>query len=168
MDKYLEKYKLYVEDHRKKVKSAFKLLYPFISHNMDLNKEDLEQLKVNIDNHDKSKFDEEENTANAYAEFYYCENVDDEILENFENAVRFHKINNPHHINYWHTRNQEMPTIYLIEMFCDWWSFSFAKNDPMEILDWYNKNKESINLRDKEIETIQKLLTFVKTLDKQK
>ena len=61
-----------------------------------------------------------------------------------------------------------MPTIYLIEMFCDWWSFSFAKNDPMEILDWYNKNKESINLRDKEIETIQKLLTFVKTLDKQK
>ena len=35
-----------------------------------------------------------------------------------------------------------MPYHFVIEMICDWWSFSWKSGDLTGIFDWYEKHKE--------------------------
>lgn len=39
-----------------------------------------------------------------------------------------------------------MPHKYIIEMICDWWSFSWIKGDLFEIFAWYENHKNYIKL----------------------
>ena len=96
-------------------------------------------------NHDKSKFSEEEYAP--YDDYFYGEKT--EAVEKAFNYAWLHHIHhNPHHWQYWVLQNDdepeetlEMPYEYVVEMICDWWSFSFAKGNPMEIFDWYEQHK---------------------------
>ena len=41
-----------------------------------------------------------------------------------------------------------MPDCYIIEMICDWWSFSWKQENLHEIFKWYEERKNYIKLSD--------------------
>ena len=62
---------------------------------------------------------------------------------------------NPHHWQHYVLINDEadegivvldMPYNHIVEMICDWWSFSWSTGNLYEIFDWYDKHKEHIHL----------------------
>ena len=44
-------------------------------------------------------------------------------------------MHNEHHPEYW--LGQDMPLIYILEMLCDWGSFSIDKGNMSELIDFY-------------------------------
>ena len=97
--------------------------------------------------HDKSKYDPEE--YKAYDAYFYGRNRSYDVVQKFNYAWLRHIHLNPHHWQYWVLQHDdepeetlEMPYDYVVEMICDWWSFSFAKGNLMEIFDWYEQHKD--------------------------
>ena len=63
----------------------------------------------------------------------------------------------------------DMPDEYILEMICDWWSFSWAKGDLYEIFNWYNERKSYIKLSDETREKVEGVLDNIKDkLDEKK
>jgi hypothetical protein len=92
-----------------------------------------------IREHDKSKFSEEEFVP--YARFWYDDSEHYDYDPEYEAAWEHHWMNNEHHPEYW--AGEDMPYIYILEMLCDWGSFSIAKKDFKELSDYYyNEAKE--------------------------
>ena len=86
--------------------------------------------------HDESKFSEEE--FEPYAQKWF--NNSGKTPE-YEEAWKHHWMNNEHHPEYW--LGEDMPYIYILEMLCDWGSFSIDKGDLSELSDfYYNKAKD--------------------------
>jgi hypothetical protein len=119
--------------------------------------------------HDYSKFREEE--YNAYDKYFYGGNKTEEVKKNFNMAWLHHIHNNPHHWQYWILINDnpgegmvilDMPYNYIIEMICDWWSFSWAKGDLYEIFKWYDERKAYMKLSDKTRKTVEDILAKLK------
>ena len=124
---------------------------------------------VDLSHHDESKWTAEE--YNAYDAFFYGGNRSHMVVENFNRAWLHHIHHNKHHWQHWVLMEDdpstgesytclEMPERYVIEMICDWWSFSFAKGDLREIFSWYDKHKSTIKLH----KNTMKLVEFI--LDK--
>ena len=47
--------------------------------------------------------------------------------------------------------------MYIIEMICDWWSFSWKKGELLEIFDWYDSHLPNMKLSEltqNKVETI--------------
>lgn len=55
----------------------------------------------------------------------------------------------------------EMPDYYILEMVCDWWSFSWRKGDLYEIFNWWNEHEQEILLGEKTREKVMKLLNLI-------
>lgn len=55
----------------------------------------------------------------------------------------------------------EMPDYYILEMICDWWSFSWRKGDLYEIFNWWNEHEQGILLGEKTREKVMKLLNLI-------
>lgn len=163
MEKYLEEYEKYLTEHIKNVKKAFDLLFSFIKNKLNFSKQELENLKENILSHDRSKW--EENEFIPYAEHFYGKKQKGET-EKFKQAEKDHKSRNPHHVEFWEGKNGEMPTIYVIEMVCDWWAFSLQRNNPNEIFDWFNKNKSKFKLSEKNQNIVNQLFEEIKRINK--
>ena len=77
-------------------------------------------------------------------------------MDNFNKAWLHHIHSNPHHWQHWVLLQDEgsaiyidMPMNYIIEMICDWWSFSWNEGNLFEIFSWYEDNKKNIKLNDK-------------------
>ena len=47
---------------------------------------------------------------------------------------------------------------YIIEMICDWWSFSWAADNLFLIFYWYDKHKDNIMMSDKTRTTVEDIL----------
>ncbi len=89
-----------------------------------------------IKEHDESKFSEEE--FEPYAQKWHGNGIK---TPEYEKAWKHHWMNNEHHPEYW--LGEDMPLIYILEMICDWGSFSIASKDFNELSDFYfNKAKE--------------------------
>ena len=115
---------------------------------------DLEVFKDLIKEHDESKFSEEE--FEPYAQKWHGNGIK---TPEYEAAWEHHWQNNEHHPEYW--LGEDMPYIYILEMICDWGSFSIAKGDFKELSDFYfNKAKDDPekNLSDATKEIIEDLL----------
>lgn len=106
----------------------------------------------NIRKHDASKYDREE--YEAYDAYFYG-NQSYEVVEDFKYAWLHHIHNNPHHWQYWILNNDDpdegevildMPDCYIIEMICDWWSFSWKKGNLDEIFAWYDERKDYMKM----------------------
>lgn len=106
-------------------------------------------------NHDASKTDPEE--YDAYDAYFYGNNRSYSVVQNFKKAWLRHIHNNPHHWQHWILINDEpkegmvvidMPYIYVVEMICDWWAFSWTKGDLNEIFGWYEDRKDYMKLSD--------------------
>jgi hypothetical protein len=119
--------------------------------------------------HDLSKLDPEE--YEAYDLYFYGKEKTDEVKKNFNYAWLHHIHNNPHHWQYWVLINDDpnkgetildMPHNYIIEMVCDWWSFSWKKGNLHEIFSWYEERKSHIKLSDKTRATVEDILNKIR------
>lgn len=140
-------YNRYLQKHINGVCGAFRwiqeyapeILWMYSSKITDLYKLETEI----INNHDNSKRENDE--YYAYDRYFYGNNKSSEVVDEFNVAWLKHIHRNPHHWQYWVLVNDDdgikaldMPMEYIIEMICDWWSFSVTKGNLYEIFDWYN------------------------------
>jgi hypothetical protein len=152
LDKYQEDYKQYVIDHKERVSQFSSWLQescPDLFENIDI-----EVFNDLITEHDESKFSEEE--FEPYAQRWHG---DKKKTPEYERAWEHHWQNNEHHPEYW--LGEDMPYIYILEMICDWGSFSIASGDMKELSDfYYNKaiNDPEKNPSDATKEIIHDLL----------
>lgn len=114
--------------------------------------------------HDQSKSDPEEYAA--YDKYFYGGNRSYAVVQEFNKAWLHHIHHNPHHWQHWVLINDEekegtviidMPYHYIIEMICDWWSFSWKTGNLTEIFDWYDAHK-NMKLSDKTRRTVEDIL----------
>lgn len=162
----VSKYEAYLNTHIGNVQTSFDWLVnnlPELFKNYEIN-----ELRINISNHDASKYDDEE--YEAYCAYFYDEsgNKEEQDLA-FQYAWLHHQHNNPHHWQHWLLKEDDgdlkaldMPFKYIIEMICDWWSFSWTKNDLYEIFNWYDKNKKKIILGKETKKQVENILKQIK------
>lgn len=161
--KYLKDYTKYILEHKYNVKKAFDWLLNNLAD--EINFGDIDKVKNLIDQHDLSKWSVEE--FEPYALYF---NVDkNKYKEDFDKAWNHHQKCNPHHWQYWVLVNDEegtkaldMPQEYIIEMICDWWSFSHKQNKLAEIFSWYEKQKSNQILSDKTKKEVEFILSKIK------
>ena len=56
----------------------------------------------------------------------------------------------------------DMPFNYIVEMICDWWSFSWSKGDLTEIFTWYDEHKDYIKLSNYTRRNVENILRQIK------
>ena len=119
--------------------------------------------------HDQSKYDKEE--YDAYDKYFYG-NRSYEVVQNFNYAWLQHIHKNPHHWQHWILINDdsdlgivalEIPLNYIIEMICDWWSFSWRSGDLYEIFDWYAKHRDGMQMNDTSRIIVEDILNKMRT-----
>jgi len=163
-------YSEYIKEHRANVVKGYK----WLKHHFD----DISDKMFAKDyrllyGHDDSKLDDEE--YDAYDKYFYGGNRSHEVVKNFKYAWLHHIHNNPHHWQYWVLQNDdepeevlEMPYEYVIEMICDWWSFSWKSGKLDEIFDWYEKHK-NMKLHENTRKLVEEMLDRIKKeLEKEK
>ena len=133
LDGYQQEYLEYINTHKERVSQFSSWLQencPDLFENIDI-----EVFNDLIAEHDESKFSEEE--FEPYAKKWYLDGIN---TPEYEAAWEHHYMNNEHHPEYWN--GEDMPYIYILEMICDWGSFSMASGDMKELSDFYfNKAK---------------------------
>lgn len=155
LDGYLEENKKYILDHKDRVSqfaSWLKENLPSLFENVDIDLFD--EL---IEEHDASKFSEEE--FEPYAQKWFG---DKKKTPEYEEAWKHHWQNNEHHPEYW--LGEDMPYIYILEMICDWGSFSIKSSNMKELSDfYYNKAKDDPekNLSDATKEIIEDIISQI-------
>lgn len=158
-----QKYDNYLQEHIENVKLAFTWIQthlPTIILDGDYNHI--------LENHDKSKYDPDE--YDAYDSYFYGKNKSYEVCLEFNYAWLHHIHHNPHHWQYWVLINDDpengivaldMPYEYIIEMICDWWSFSWKSGNLYGIFDWYDEHKNSMILSDETQKTVEDILNKI-------
>ena len=149
-------YDIYIKEHRDNVIKAYFWLkenLPGIFDLGDLHWTDQNELFNQICKHDKSKNDPEE--YEAYDDYFYHRKSSRSsfVMMNFHYAWLRHQHLNPHHWQHWvlipDTPGEKpsalpMPAGDILEMVCDWMSFSFKEGNGR-----YGKNVENgkVNIR---------------------
>ena len=157
LDAYQEEYKEYVDAHKERVEKFSEWLLencPELFEGVDV-----EVFKDLIKEHDDSKYTEEE--FEPYAQKWFG---DGKKTFEYEEAWKHHWMNNEHHPEYW--LGEDMPYIYILEMICDWGSFSIDKGDIGELSDfYYNKAKDDKekNLSDATKEIIEDIIRQIES-----
>lgn len=161
-----EEYYKYLEDHINGVKKSFEVLFPILKENNEFTNYELEELKFQIENHDKSKYDKYE--FYPYLHHFYPSEIENDDKELYDKAWNHHQKFNPHHWQYWILIKDEgileplsMPEKYIIEMLCDWQSFSY-KNPESTAWKWYYDNKDKMMLHNDTIKIIEKYIKCFK------
>lgn len=163
------KYDKYLEEHRLNVYKGYEWIrnnLPEVLADIDIN--DVEwQIQFN---HDASKNNIDE--YEAYDKYFYGNNRSYKVVQNFNYAWLTHIHKNPHHWQHWilfeddpesdkEYRCLDMPYWAIIEMICDWWSFSWKTGNLYEIFDWYEKH-DNIKLSDNTRKTVESILEKIK------
>lgn len=172
-------YDEYLRKHIENVKRGCKWIFE----NCDLEKlkeilPDLPAMNANIVNdHDRSKYNGEYEPYDKY--FYGPDGIKNpagpskEVQEAFNYAWLHHIHNNPHHWQHWLLVNDdedlgmvalEMPDRDILEMICDWWSFSWTKGDLYELFNWWNEHGDYILLGEKTRNKVMAVMRLI--LDK--
>lgn len=119
--------------------------------------------------HDFSKTDVAE--YGPYDAYFYGEEKTPNVIEDFNKAWLMHIHRNPHHWQHWILINDdpnegeiiiEMPYHFIIEMICDWWSFSWSKGNLEEIFNWYESRKEYIKLHNNTRAIVEEILNMIR------
>lgn len=121
---------------------------------------------VSLGTHDDSKYSKEE--YDAYDQYFYGDSEDPDVKEAFDIAWLHHIHNNPHHWQHWVLFEDEggvnkpkalkMPYNYILEMICDWWSFSWKAGNLYEIFNWYDDHKRKMLLHPETKKTVENIL----------
>ena len=159
-----QQYDEYLSNHLECVKDAFNW---FVENMPEIFLDEVQQDEISkqcLEDHDKSKWDPEE--YQPYDNYFYG-NKSYEVVREFNQAWLRHIHNNPHHWQHWILINDnpdegeiilDMPDNYIIEMICDWWSFSWKTGDLYEIFKWYSERKQYIKLSDTTREKVENIL----------
>lgn len=129
-------YTKYLKEHISNVQKGYEYLkknIPDIFSDLEI---PMDEMDKQIKEHDKTKWSEDE--FEPYAEHFYGKNKGIDNDSDFEIAWEHHYNNNPHHPEFW--SGKEMPLSCIIEMICDWWSFSWKNGDLFEIFKYYSEN----------------------------
>lgn len=152
---YQKEYKDYVVAHKERVEEYSTWL---LSNCPDLFEGvDVEDFKELIKEHDASKFSEEE--FEPYAKKWHLDGIK---TPEYEAAWEHHYMNNEHHPEYWD--GEDMPYIYILEMICDWGSFSLKSGNMKELSEfYYNKaiNDPEKNLSNATKEIIEDIISRI-------
>ena len=163
-----EKYNEYIHEHRENVGKAFDWLkenLPEVLPSKDAGDEITICEILCKDSHDESKDSIAE--YEAYDNYFYGRNKSYQVVQDFNRAWLHHIHNNPHHWQHWVLINDDpnegeiildMPDVYIIEMICDWWSFSWKQGNLGEIFKWYEEHKEYMKLSDYTRRKVQDIL----------
>lgn len=177
-----DKYEQYLLEHIKNVRRAYEWMVENIPEALSEDNYVDEQMYYGeldeiIAKHDSSKYKTVPDSENyydlkceydAYAEYFYGER--NELVDNrFDHAWLSHIHQNPHHWQHWLLQNDEdglktldMPYVFICEMICDWWSFSWKQNKLDEIFNWYEEHKSRIILSAKTRTTVETILNLIK------
>lgn len=105
----------------------------------------------------------------AYADYFYGTQTP-EVKDAFDRAWLAHIHANPHHWQHWMLQNDtdglkllDMPYVFIIEMICDWWSFSWKNNNLHEIFEWYDSHKDHILISEMTRKQVENILAKIKT-----
>ena len=165
-------YDLYLQEHKENVAKGLEWLHENLPEVLaGCIYGDLEQ-QIRY-HHDASKSNLDEYVA--YDRYFYGGNRSYMVVQDFNYAWLAHIHRNPHHWQYWVLHNDDpgegmvildMPLNYIIEMICDWWSFSWAKGNLREIFSWYIEHKDYMKLSDRTRKTVEDILDKIsKKLD---
>ena len=58
----------------------------------------------------------------------------------------------------------DIPQQYIIEMICDWWSFSWMTGNLFEIFNWYEKHKDYMILSEETRTFVETFLARMKVI----
>lgn len=161
-------YNNYLDEHIANVQKAYEWLREQLPEVVELVDHDIDMWEV-IKRHDESKYDAEE--YDAYDEYFYGKNKSPAVKEAFNYAWLHHIHENPHHYQHYVLINDEpgegivaldMPLCYIIEMVCDWLSFSFAKGDLREVFGWYDSHKDYMKLSYNTRMSVEDILARIK------
>jgi len=133
--------------------------------------------------HDWSKFRPSEfipyarNFFGTYPEYTDCDSMapkglfKQDIKQRFDKAWLLHIHRNPHHWQFWllqedngFPKNIPIPLKYLKEMVCDWRGAGKAITGKDNIVEWYGKNKDRINLKRINRKWIEKKIGYEEVL----
>lgn len=166
-------YDEYLEDHIENVKKAFNwMIDQGVLDFLDLNDDEIEKYSKVIYNHDNTKYWADE--YEAYDRYFYPDEYEDnppflQRVEEYQRAWLEHMHRNPHHWQHWVLINDNgfftvlpMPEVYIIEMICDWWSFSWKKGNLYEIFDWIDENSPHILLDNETTRLVEKILNRIR------
>jgi hypothetical protein len=159
-------YNRYIKEHKANVAQGFDwLLINLPELFEDYDADFIGQI---VAEHDRSKNTVDE--FDAYAEKFYGTNKNSaEVEDEFNLAWLHHQNHNPHHWQYWVLLKDSggvipmpMPYEYVIEMICDWWSFSWKSMNLYEIFDWYDKNESTMQLHRDTKQAVKDILELLK------
>lgn len=161
-------YDQYLVDHKANVRKGFEWLCENLPEVVNPKEKFEWQICVN---HDFSKNDPDE--YDAYDKYFYggSNKRSYEVVQNFRMAWLNHIHKNPHHWQHWILINDDpeegeiildMEYLYIIEMICDWWAFSWQKGNLTEIFGWYDEHKDYMKLGDKTRKTVDDILGKIK------
>lgn len=162
------KYDEYLREH----KNAVLMAYEWLRNN--LSGITSEEVWDKVDHqvrfaHDSSKNDEDE--YDAYDKYFYGNNKSYEVLQNFDYAWLSHIHKNKHHWQHWVLYHDDpnkpytllpIPDNYIIEMICDWWSFSWRSGNLYEIFQWYEDHKIQMQMNVESKAKVEMILDNIK------
>jgi hypothetical protein len=155
---YQKEYKTYIEEHKDRVRQFAEWLKEKLPELFD--GVDFDVFNELIQEHDDSKWSEEE--FEPYAQHFYGDKKND---FEYEEAWKHHWTHNEHHPEFW--LGEDMPYIYILEMICDWGSFSIASGNMRELSEFYfNKARddEEKNLSDNTKIIIEEILEKINSV----
>jgi hypothetical protein len=165
-------YANYIYEHKQNVRKAFEWFqekYPELLNVLGI---DPVAMQKQIEEHDASKTEPDE--YNAYDVWFYgvngVKNRSAAVLNDYRRAWLLHIHRNPHHWQYWILISDDpesmvtaldMPTNYILEMICDWWSFSWKQGKLDEIFNWYDERKEHMTMSYRTIRIVELILDLI-------
>ena len=153
-------YDRYLTEHKNNVKKGYEWLRNYLPNLVN----SLGEWNTNFA-HDASKSERDE--YEAYDAYFYGKNRSYQVVQDFNRAWLLHIHRNPHHWQHWVLINDDpkegeilldMPMEYIIEMICDWWSFSWKTGNLYEIFTWYEERKEYIKLSKRTRNIVENIL----------
>lgn len=170
-------YDLYLEEHKKNVAEAFDWLKQNLPEVVEMEKMPYPgygKPEVDLEHqvcyaHDSSKTTGDE--YYPYDAYFYGGNRSHQVVQDFNMAWLKHIHRNPHHWQYWVLINDDpeegeivlpMPYNYIVEMICDWWSFSFRTGNLHEIFKWYDAHKAHMKLAESTREKVEGILAKIR------
>lgn len=157
-------YYQYLENHISNVQEAWhSILRPQLE---DVDPEVIQKVDVLVRDHDKSKYRDDEFCA--YCDYFYPSEKFPKDEKAFDEAWLLHQRRNPHHYQYWilirdsgTISPQDIPLEYILEMLCDWHSFS-AVDPESSAYNWWTKNKSKMMLSPESRKLVEKYVKLLK------
>lgn len=160
-----QEYLEYLRNHISGVQRSWReILLPKIR--SEVSEELISAVDFRVRTHDSSKYSSKEFDAYRLHWYPLKDEVQDE--KTYDLAVLHHHHNNGHHPQFWiivrdsrKVEPQDMPLEYVLEMLCDWHSFTL-KDPESTAYRWYQENKDKMVFSDSTREKVEKFIGYLK------